>query len=344
VQEGSSDPFGHLANNPVHDFIESERSKLEELLNRWKRLDEELTRDSQEQFSEAGPAAPESSAQASAASPSNDTRPEDSHEASSDHTCANSNGLPAQHSVQMGCAACSRRETQAWVSTSGYSKHDVTPNTAFFFTDSSHHLKAWVFPDGLEVGRQVHYFCERESEEGYPRYGRLRKRESKTLSIGEVTSIEGNAIDFRWAGAVSQEDGGAWAAGSMPSEQLAMEDGQGHDSGWDGRRGHYSTSHLARRRDNYRISVPDAAWSLLPQQTFLVTLIAHESIEDGLIFARLSTLNGDELKLMLEKDSTVKQLMSLIASKRRLGPHTHVDVLSVDGEILEEDMVVKCVA
>mmetsp|Transcript_51351 Transcript_51351/g.89253 ORF Transcript_51351/g.89253 Transcript_51351/m.89253 type:complete len:131 (-) Transcript_51351:325-717(-) len=130
----------------------------------------------------------------------------------------------------------------------------------------------------------------------------------------------------------------------MPSERLAMEDSQGHDSERSGRRGHCSRSHLARRQDNYCISVPDAAWSLLPQQTFVVTLIAHESIEDGLIFVQLNTLNGDELKLMLEKDSTVKQLMSLVASERRLGPHAHVNVLSVDGEILEEDMVVKCVA
>mmetsp|Transcript_75558 Transcript_75558/g.133806 ORF Transcript_75558/g.133806 Transcript_75558/m.133806 type:complete len:248 (-) Transcript_75558:38-781(-) len=225
----------------------------------------------------------------------------------------------------------------AWVFTSSFYNKDSDGEMEEGSTEM-----AWVFPDGLEVGRQVQYFTKKYSASGYPRYGSVTSSDSRTLSIGKVTSIEGNIVNFTWEGAVSQEDDGAWASGSVPTGQLTMQQTQINECDDRGRgTNRRSSSNTAQRQDSYRISAPDAAWLLLPQQSFVATLISHEDAEDDLLFTKLSTLNGDQLGIKLTKDATVGQLTRLVAEERRLGAHAHVHILSAAGAILEQDLVLK---
>mmetsp|Transcript_91293 Transcript_91293/g.230249 ORF Transcript_91293/g.230249 Transcript_91293/m.230249 type:complete len:321 (+) Transcript_91293:87-1049(+) len=74
----------------------------------------------------------------------------------------------------------------AWVYTSSHKSRNHDGSGDFYQRST---LAAWVFPDGLEVGRQVQYCCEDHSTSGSMR-GWAASDDSQTFAVGQVVSIE----------------------------------------------------------------------------------------------------------------------------------------------------------
>jgi len=225
----------------------------------------------------------------------------------------------------------------AWVSTSSYYNKDSDGEI-----DESSTENAWVFPDGLELGRQVQYFRKEHSASGYPRYAALNSDDSQTFAVGEVASIDKNVVNFTWAGAAHQKNSEAWSKAPQPMAALQMEPSsdqhchQGHG------RAREERSNNARRCDEHRIHAPTEAWALVPHQTFVVTLASLDAIADGRIRLQLITMGGDKFDVQLPKDSATTALMQSIAEQRRLGPCAHVSIVNVNGELLQPLSVLRC--
>merc|ERR1719189_2316826 len=94
---------------------------------------------------------------------------------------------------------------------------------------------------------------------------------------------------------------------------------------------------VAKRCDEYCIEVPEEAWSLLPRQAFLVTLMTCSEAEDGQLCVKVVTLGGGELEFQLAEGSTVRALVPLVAGEHQLGGNVAVKVVTADETVLEPD-------
>lgn len=225
----------------------------------------------------------------------------------------------------------------AWVSRSSFYEKDG------FEIDERSTETAWVFPDGLELGRQVQYVSTESERSGFPRYGDVSENNSKTFALGEVASIDSNVVTFTWVGSVQQRNEGAWSSTSPPGGVLRMEASNDHQYKQGAtRRVREEHSRYAKRHDEYQINVPSEAWELLPRQIFVVTLTSHEITSDGHVRWQLNTLSGDQFEVTFDEDqvdATIGELMKSVASARQLGPCARVSIVSEDGGILEPDQV-----
>eukprot|EP00931_Biecheleriopsis_adriatica_P060956 TRINITY_DN36624_c0_g1_i1.p2 TRINITY_DN36624_c0_g1~~TRINITY_DN36624_c0_g1_i1.p2 ORF type:complete len:139 (+),score=16.64 TRINITY_DN36624_c0_g1_i1:84-500(+) len=106
----------------------------------------------------------------------------------------------------------------AWIYNSSYYNRDSDGEI-----DEQSTERAWVFEDGLEVGRQVQYSSKEHRASGYPRYGSVNEDDSRTLAVGKVASIDENVVNFIWAGAAQQKNSDAWSKAIPPTAVLRME-------------------------------------------------------------------------------------------------------------------------
>lgn len=202
--------------------------------------------------------------------------------------------------------------------------------------------QAWVFPSGLDMGCEVHFF-EKSSYKEWTRYGCHEDTSSQKLAIGEVASIIDNVVKFTWGGAASQEDGCAWCISYSPNDTLTMKPSKDHHySQRGGRRNDTSTGTVAQRHDDCRIDAPDEAWALLPRLSVVFTVLSThvEKRKGGLVLVRLVTLAGNEFEVYLNIGSQIQMLMNLIAKQRQLRPSSQIKLVDNTGvELSPSDKV-----
>jgi len=198
--------------------------------------------------------------------------------------------------------------------------------------------QAWVFPDGLAVGKQVQYY--KRFDRGFGRIHICCRKTSQNWAVGEVTEVKGNTVLFSWAGSAEQTERGQWKKTSPPTTQMKMAPSESKsDRGGGAEASFHNGSYLARRCDDYRISVPEKAWALLPRQlprqAFPVTVTQCTFAEDGQLHVKVVSLGGGEMEFQLAEDSSVQALMQRVAEERQLGANVAVQVVAEDGAAID---------
>lgn len=226
----------------------------------------------------------------------------------------------------------------AWVQTSSHKGRDDN-----WATEEGSTERAWVFMDGLALGRQVLYFCKEHSANGFPRYDRRNygsfiRKDLQLLAIGEVATIEERVVNFTWAGAAQQKNSDAWAQVTPPKAVLQMEPSSDQEC----HRASEERSQHAQRCDEYRIHAPAQAWKLVPRQSYVVTLNSLSASTDSHMCLQLNTIGGDAFDVQLPKDSAVGALVQLVEEKLQLRPNTCVNILNLNGELLEPFSMLSC--
>jgi len=220
----------------------------------------------------------------------------------------------------------------AWAKSSSHNNQDNDGEM-----DETYRTSAWVFPEGLEVGRSVQFYSSYRNTAGYARYNAVSTTEIETLAIGMVESVDGDRASFKWKRAAKKQDSGPWEVDSPPTGKLVMEPSE--SSHYNDRRGRAfdASSNKACRHDGYKIHVPKEAWDLLATQTFVLTLNSWDVVDNQRL-VQLSTLGGNQLEFRVPKDSFVRTLVPLVIDACQLGRHTEVMVINADGIALEPDM------
>lgn len=173
---------------------------------------------------------------------------------------------------------------------------------------------AWVFPEGLGVGRPAQYHERKHRASGFPRYGCVDTSRSELLAEGSVASIAGAQVTFAWVRAVAQQDDSPWRKVAAPAAVLTRaEENQSTVE----RRSSYRRS--AQMCKGFKISAPEAAWALLRPHVFVATLSACEMGPDEQLTLTLTTMSGEDVSLNAAPDSTAAAVAALLAEERGLG-------------------------
>mmetsp|Transcript_33883 Transcript_33883/g.102378 ORF Transcript_33883/g.102378 Transcript_33883/m.102378 type:complete len:243 (-) Transcript_33883:27-755(-) len=213
---------------------------------------------------------------------------------------------------------------------------------------------AWVFPGGLQVGREVQYFSRWYDDLACkPPFGFDFK---ESWAIGEVAGIDGAVVQMEWSGAAQRlvfEDREVWSVVPPPEGDLLMKaSGFGSDVGSDDFSDDHDVDprigvhlafdddgdcdHVARRCDDYQIQWREEAVQLLPTQAFVVTVVSHDVIADDQVRVELGTIAGGKFHVQIDKDAISGALMKAVANQRQLGL-TRVCIASSAGVLMEPD-------
>mmetsp|Transcript_29652 Transcript_29652/g.89795 ORF Transcript_29652/g.89795 Transcript_29652/m.89795 type:complete len:223 (-) Transcript_29652:120-788(-) len=202
--------------------------------------------------------------------------------------------------------------------------------------------RAWVFPHGLQVGRQVLHYRNKD------KYGRFRPcpcpedgtSANRTWVIGEVAGIEGDTVTFAWfraAGEYLMWGKAYWSECPPPTGDLLLQE----DADEYRVRGFFRHN-FAGWNDEFEIEWPEEVGALIPTHTFVVTVASHAAIADGKVRVALITMSGDKLEVQVDQGASAGALMEAVAIQRQLGASVRVCVMSSDGVVMERGSALPC--
>eukprot|EP00927_Polykrikos_kofoidii_P068800 TRINITY_DN64140_c0_g1_i1.p1 TRINITY_DN64140_c0_g1~~TRINITY_DN64140_c0_g1_i1.p1 ORF type:complete len:230 (+),score=30.81 TRINITY_DN64140_c0_g1_i1:81-770(+) len=204
--------------------------------------------------------------------------------------------------------------------------------------DSTSATRAWVFPDGVAAGLRVQHFSEICTTSGIRRDG-VSKSVTQCLSIGDVTSVDGDNVTFSWVSTLEKHDESPWTEGTASDLQLTLVQECDHEAGgYAG--GSIRQSIFRAPDDSYTIPVADSAWKMLELQPLVVTLASCQLLPEGNeISVEAVAINGDGFILSIAAGSTVDDLAQLVQANRGLDDCSRVIVIDRHGVVMKTDTV-----